>query len=96
MRVSVTQRPPMRSAASINMNFRPAVVSRRAAAIPAAPAPTITTSVAVEPGPPAPNAIAGAASAAEAARKERRLTRGMVSKFLLRGRLPECPAARKR
>ena len=38
----------------------------------------------------------GAISAAEAARKVRRLTRDMVSKFLQRDRLPECPAVRKR
>ena len=39
--VSVTQRPPMRSDASTSTKRRPAAASRRAAAMPAAPAPTI-------------------------------------------------------
>ena len=93
--VSVTQRPPMWSAASISTNFRPAAAIRRAAAIPAAPAPTMTTSVGVAPAAPAPNA-AGAASAAEAARNERRLIRDMVSKLLAARQIARMPAVRKR
>src|SRR6478735_8133158 len=42
--VSVTQRPPMRFAASTTTTFRPAAATRRAAAIPAAPAPITTMS----------------------------------------------------
>ena len=42
--VAVRQRPPQRSSASNTAWVRPAAATRRAAATPAAPAPTITTS----------------------------------------------------
>ena len=48
VRVSVKQRPPMRSLASISAKRRPAAATLRAAAIPAAPAPMIATSVSPE------------------------------------------------
>ena len=46
--VSVTQRPPMRSLASSSAKRRPAAATLRAAAMPAAPAPTIATSTSPE------------------------------------------------
>jgi len=76
---------------------------RRAAAMPAEPAPTMMTSVAAGAGAGGVAATAGrAARAAEAARKDRRLIfaealRGMVSGCLRRcRRLPECSVFRKR
>ena len=42
--MSVAQRPPIRSAASITMTLRFAAITRRAAAMPAAPAPITTIS----------------------------------------------------
>src|SRR5262245_36908713 len=97
MVVSVIQRPPTRSEASISRKLRPAAETRRAAAIPAEPAPTITTSKSTD-GDGA--AIAGAATvAAEAARNERRLKRFMVGEWLFRRRahptLPQSQHGRK-
>src|SRR5438874_4886572 len=70
LRVSVMQRPPTRSVASSRMKRRPAAAMRRAAAIPAAPAPTIITSASPE-GATAPSA-GDATAAAEPARNDRR------------------------
>ena len=79
--VSVKQRPPVRSLASISAKRRPAAATLRAAAMPAAPAPMIATSVSPEAAT-APSAGAEA-SAAEPARKMRRST-VMVSRILPR------------
>ncbi len=51
LRVSVKQRPPMRPVASTRVKLRPAAESLRAAAILAAPAPTMITSTSAA-GPP--------------------------------------------
>jgi hypothetical protein len=80
VRVSVKQRPPTRSVASKIAGFRPAAAMRRAAAIPAAPAPTMTTSVLLEAG----IASAGcAATATDEARNERRLNAIMAFRMPL-------------
>src|SRR5260370_24526188 len=72
VRVSVKQRPPQRSLASRTTNLRPAAATRRAAAMPAAPAPTIKTS---KSGRAAGAASTGAAATAtEPARNARRFT----------------------
>src|SRR5215210_3051608 len=94
VRVSVTHRPPTRSLASISAKRRPAAATLRAAAMPAAPAPTIATSVSPE-ADTAPSAGADA-SAAETAMKFRRL-RVMVSRlFPCAATLPERRGLRKR
>jgi hypothetical protein len=90
VRVSVKQRPPIRSLASNNANLRPVGTRRRAAAIPAAPAPTMTTSTSgCGAGAASTGRAAAAAEAAEAARNERRLNAGMVSGRLTAARA--CP-----
>ena len=95
--VSVTQRPPTSPAASSTTNA-PAgeAATRRAAAMPAAPAPTMTTStgrtVALPAAPDGCRLAAAArrsrprAKAAEAARNERRVRRFMVSDCWRSGR----------
>jgi hypothetical protein len=92
--VSVKQRPPTRPDASSITNRRPEAAIRRAAAIPAAPAPTITTSVSPEAGKAA---SAGEATvAAERARKERRFNRAMVSEcFPKKCTMPKMSCSRK-
>ena len=84
----VTQRPPIRSLASSRTNRRLAAAMRRAAAMPAAPAPTIATS---RSAPLCARTTDGAATtAAETARNERRLSPDMVSDRLLEAdRMPE-------
>src|SRR5581483_10157985 len=81
---SVTHRPPIRSDASKIAILRPAAVSLRAAAMQAAPAPTITTSTSA--GAAATRMLGAANAAADAARKERRLNRFMVSERLAESR----------
>ncbi len=79
VRVSVKQRPPTRSVASKSISLRPAAAMRRAAAMPAAPAPTMTTSMPLEAG----SASAGcAATATDDARNERRLNEIMTFRML--------------
>src|SRR6266571_3155855 len=70
VRVSVKQRPPTRSVASKSISLRPVAAMRRAAAIPAAPAPTMTTSMLLEAGIAS---VGCAATATDEARNERRL-----------------------
>src|ERR1700745_4142688 len=83
--VSVMQRPPTWSAASSTTNCLRAAASRRPAAMPAAPAPTMTASTQPERGTSGARAgrraaSAGAAvrTAAEEARNDRRLKRLMA------------------
>src|ERR1700757_4870988 len=83
--VSVMQRPPTWSAASSTTNCLRAAASRRPAAMPAAPAPTMTASTQPERGTSGAGAGRGAASAGAAvrtaaaeARKDRRLKRLMA------------------
>ena len=74
--VSVKQRPPIRSLASISAKRRLAAATRRAAAMPAAPAPIIAMST--SPSAPVAASERLAAVAAEAARRDRRLKADMV------------------
>src|SRR5262245_15727952 len=60
--MSVKQRPPQRSLASRTTNLRPAAATRRAAAMPAAPAPRIKTA----------KSGCAAGAAADGRRRERR------------------------
>src|SRR5262249_54388830 len=71
MRVSVVQRPPIRSAASSSTKRLQAAAMRRGAARAPAPAPTMTTSTLPEVGAPSAGA---AARAAEAVRNDRRVS----------------------
>src|SRR5215207_10235928 len=83
------QRPPTWAPASSTTTRRPAAISRRAAAIPAAPAPTITTSAGAERdcsergapcrGDGAPRAGPAARAAVEAARNVRRVNGFMLT-----------------
>jgi len=94
VRVSVMQRPPTVSLASISAKRLPAAATLRAAAMPAAPAPMIATSVSPDAAT-APSAGVEA-NAAEPAMKLRRFICDMVSERLTKARLPQRTRARKR
>ena len=73
--LSVTQRPPIWLAASTTITLRLAAMIRRAAAMPAAPAPITTMSASRGSGAPhaLPQSDGVAANAADAERKPRRV-----------------------
>src|SRR5215510_8194255 len=87
MPLLVMQRPPIAFAASINTKRRLAAATRRAAAMPAAPAPTIATSTSPDAAG-APSAGLATAAAVDA-RNERRVIIMVWVRALFRGNLPE-------
>src|SRR5271169_4325483 len=80
--VSVKQRPPIRSDASSTVSLALVPAIRRAAAMPAAPAPMTTTSMSGPDGAlHAGAATPAAAEAADAATNRRRLSFGMIDRW---------------